>query len=288
MRFRSLVVVVLTGCLSWSSHSPRVYPHGTVVFTLVLRDGLVMAADGLTTFVAEKGNGIAAPYRGAAEPKIAICGRRFLCGMAGVNPFPKGLGINYDFQKWITTFSVPQSSPEHFANIILLKARDTFRTFGSILLTDPFWRSKNAPQDLVDFQIAGYLGQKPQVCNVRIEVDHQREELRYHEPECFNPVWNTPNRTSFYHFPLSMGDSIEELLKGTTPEAQFAAEILPQSVDTAKALFPKFRPAMQELVGDAAAFVRVTERFNPGQVGGVTTIGVIEKGRPPAVFQFVN
>jgi hypothetical protein len=133
MRFRSLVVVFFMVCLSWSSHVPRIYPHGPVVFTLVVRDGLVMAADGLTTFVAEKGNGIAAPYPGAAQPKIAICGRRFLCGMAGVNPFPTGLGINYDFQKWITTFSASQSSPQRFANLILVKARDTFREFGSIL-----------------------------------------------------------------------------------------------------------------------------------------------------------
>jgi hypothetical protein len=288
MRLGALPLAALICCLPGVSFV-HTYPHGTVVFTLAVRDGFVMAADGLTILVGGELNGKPIQRTGASEPKIAICGHTLLCGMAGVNPFPKELKIEYDFQDWISDSHVlGMESPQQFAEAIAVKAKITFRDFGTVLASDPFWRSKNSPQDLLEFQIAGYIGEIPQVCDLHIGIDRQLHQLVYPKPEYFTPLWESPSPTSVIPYPLSLGHSIEQVLKGGTPEAQYAAEILPGAVAVARILLPDSPSPLQEITGNAAAFVRTTDAFNPDQAGGVTTIGVLQKGRLPRVFQFPN
>jgi hypothetical protein len=200
------------------------YSHGTVIFSLVVRGGFVMAADGESVVIVESKSGVSKQLLVPAEPKIAICGHVFLCGMAGVNPFPKNLGIEYDFQDWIAKVGGRRlTSPREFSAAVVAKARVTFKKFDAILKDDAFWHSNLAPQDLVDFQIVGYDGGAPEVCDIRIEVDRLRDRLEYHNPECLEPVWESPSPTVFFTYPLSLGDSIAEVLiasnKTPTPPA---------------------------------------------------------------------
>jgi hypothetical protein len=102
--------------LFWAVATPA---WGTVVFTLAIRDGIVMGADGLTVFVAGDAANPSIKQSAPAEPKIAVCGNRFLCGMAGINPFPKYTKIKYDFQDWISTIQVHhRASPRQFSKSI--------------------------------------------------------------------------------------------------------------------------------------------------------------------------
>ena len=284
VRYRRLAALA---CCLTTTTSAHVYDHGSVVFTLAVRDGFVMAADGLTLSVGGEPGRAVVKRSAAAEPKIAVCGPRLLCGMVGVNPFPKELNIKYDFQGWILAIkSGHEFSPRLFTQAIDAKAQVTFRNFRSILMTDSFWKSKQAPQDLLDFQVAGFDGKTPQICNLRIAVNRQQHQLEYPKPECFTPRWESPSPTSVIPYPLSFGDSIAEALKGGTPEAKYLVEILPAATSAAHAILPEAPPSLQEVVGDAAAFVRMTDEFNPDQAGGITTIGVLQKGRKPIVFQF--
>jgi hypothetical protein len=69
----------------------------------------------------------------------------------------------------------------------------------------------------------------------------------------------------------SLGDSIAEILKGGTPEAEYVAQIVPATIGRAKELLPNTNPVLQQITGDAAGFVLMTDRFNPDDAGGRTT-----------------
>lgn len=286
MRLSGAMLLVFA-CFSYPITMAPQYPHGTVVFSLAVRGGFVMAADGESVVIAESKSGISKQLLVAAEPKIAVCGRVFLCGMDGVNPFPKSLGIEYDFQAWIAKVGGRHlTSPRQFSAAVVAKARVTFKKFDAILKDDAFWHSNLAPKDLVDFQIVGYDGAAPEVCDIRIEVDTVHDRLEYHDPECLKPEWDSPSPTVFYTYPLSLGDSIAEVLKGGTPEAAYVAQIVPATIARARELLPKTNPVLQQIAGDAAAFVLMTDKFNPNDAGGETTVGILEEGKRPVIVAF--
>jgi hypothetical protein len=67
-------------------------PHGTAVITSFIREGIVMASDGLQISEGLTGDpkNPFSQRREEAEPKIAVCNNSFLCGMAGTNPITLG------------------------------------------------------------------------------------------------------------------------------------------------------------------------------------------------------
>lgn len=54
----SRIALFVFACLFSRITLPPKYPHGTVVFTLAVKDGFVMAADGKSLIVAESNSGI--------------------------------------------------------------------------------------------------------------------------------------------------------------------------------------------------------------------------------------
>lgn len=266
------------------------FPHGTAILTMAIRDGFIMGADGMTVFQggidAKPGVGI----RAVVEPKIAICAKRLLCGMAGINPihnrYPGGLVVEYDFQEWISRIpGNDQTSPRQFADAMQLQARSTFKDMDSIMKIDPFWKSKAAPQLFIGFQVDGYEGDAPQVCEVWIKANLQSYELEYPPPDCSAPEWKSPSPTSARPALLS-GYGLNDMFTPGTARQLRLAEIKSRAIAAVIPQLPDSPPPIQETAGITVAVIKVMEEFNPDQFGGPITIGILEKGQLPRVVQY--
>jgi hypothetical protein len=265
------------------------YQHGTVVVTFAARDGFVMAADGLTIFQGTSNGKPVTGLRADAEPKIAVCGRLFLCGMAGMNPIIKSKRpkFEYHFQQWISAIQLDhQSSPKEFSKIIQDRARDTFGNIAAVQKDDPMWKLNDTFHELIRFQIAGYAGEAPQVCRVLIQMNLKTRRPDYPEPTCITPQLESDSPTYIVPIPLNLGDEIKEANREGTPQQKRFFEILPISTAAAVTLLPNAPEPRQKIVGASAAYIQLTEEYHPDITGGITTPGTLWKGELPTVFQF--
>lgn len=187
-----------------STGEPVALSHGTAVVTSFIREGIVMASDGLQLTEIRTGDP-KAPFlirRDEAESKVAACNKVFLCGMAGVNPItiPKPINIEYHFKRWLPIVGTgSRPSVRNYAKAIQDKARLTFRNMSIVMKGDEFWRSKIASEDsFIKFAIAGYSGaaKTPEYCEVHIEFDRSKRQLIYPDIQCVTPTWTRPSSIS--------------------------------------------------------------------------------------------
>jgi len=267
------------------------FAHATVVATLGAKDGLVMAADGMALSQQANPSHRILSIKEASLPKIAICGGRFVCGMAGQNPLhinKSGRKVEYEFEHWVSTLAggTHATSPLEFSNLIQKQARITFREMNFFLRTEPYWNGNYAPDSLVRFQVIGYSGETPQVCFIDLKVDKSIHRLIYSHPECITPQWKSASPTTFVLYPLSMPEDMEKALSAGTLQAHRFSELQPKTIASAATLLSDAPPALHNIVGTAAALIQVTDEFSPDKAGGETIVGVVRKGVLPTVFKF--
>jgi hypothetical protein len=262
--------------------------HGTCVLTLSTMDSIVMAADGQTHFESPTNNP-KAPYdkqTEEGESKIAICGRRFICATAGINPMnyeADGISVHYAFQQWISTIVVDEdASVSDFADAVQKQARKTFHDMDAVLKRDDFWNSEAARESaLFTYRIAGFSEEAAEFCDIALQVDRDNRRLIYRRPEC-----KIRRAAGSFHLSTLVGthyaNSVTALTSGT-PQAAKLAELKPVFMNTAKALLPDSPPALQEIAAIAAALVSVEGEFNPQNVGGTPRIGILVEGQLPKV-----
>lgn len=263
--------------------------HGTSVITLIGKDGIVMAADGLEVEQSLAGGGGSRPTE-----KIAICGDEFLCGMAGINPLyipipAKGIKVEYEFQHWIGTIkSCRPCRVSQFADIVQSHARITFRDMDKVFKIQKYWKSKltEAPT-FVAYEIIGYSDGAPEVCTVTVQINRQRRSLIYPKPECAIKTPANPSPTSIVYMPLAgtFHANIDRAVRDHSSEqgvafGKFQAEALPLIVQ----LMPHSPPSFQVVVAGAIAEIRAEGKFNPQKVGGPTLVGIVIKGNLPALL----
>jgi hypothetical protein len=264
-------------------------PHGTSVIALTAPDGLVMAADGLTLFVPDGANKVSASSI-PPEPKIAVCGKRFLCGFAGYNPIDSG-GFKYNFQNWISSIRVAgHPSVKEFTETVHLKARETFGEIKPILDADDFWKAKGnrGQAPFMSYGIIGYSEKIPEFCTFTLDINLENHTLKDSAVDCGTPTWSRTGTYRFARLPNSMTSHMELAESGlNVAEVRRKAQLIPQMSPIAASLFPEFPPSIQNLIAIGAALIKVEGEFNPKYVGGTTAIGVIEDGKLPVVAQFV-
>ena len=263
-------------------------PHGTAVITLFIREGIVMASDGLQVSEGLTGD----PknpfwqHREEAEPKVAVCNQSFLCGMAGTNPITLGKPINieYHFQEWLPiTNTKARFSVRDYAKAIQCKARATFQNMDAILKQDEFWKSEiSTSNDFLKIAVAGYDGDAPQYCVVPIEFDRDKRQLFYADIQCTTPLWTRPS--SVIRYVLSGHEQLmnQSLTHGTPEFARFT-QLLPDARAATGSLFPHTPPSLKDIIAWAAVIIAMQGEFYPQQIGGTTRIGELVKGELPIV-----
>lgn len=265
--------------------------HGTVVFTLVQRDGFVMASDGLTIQSVPDGKGGYKPVRLEAKPKISVCGHVFLCGMAGQNPIHdsfRGVKVDYEFKDWISR--IPDAaSPELFAKAISRAAVRTFKRYGIFLKNSYFWHMPSAETNFARYQVAGYdRAGKPQVCSLSIDVDQIKNELVYQPVKCEPLKLIFPTPTTFEYYPLSVwGNSVDQATHALgSREELFLHSIIRNRLQAVQAIEIEVSSALKSNMAVAASLILVEDKFHCDKAGGPTSVGVLQKGREPKVVRF--
>jgi hypothetical protein len=292
MFYRRLAALLLLPMLVDAS---KQFTSGTSILAAMSDDGIVLASDGLTVWKSVNPEVPLADSFEPAEPKVAICGGRFLCATAGVNPLvtknlseiQPGLDVpvnlEYHFQSWLPVLDEESNaSVLDYAKMLQQKARITFKDMDLILSTENFWKTQFAAHRvLIDYIVVGYDGAKPTICELVLKTDRDTRKMIYDPPEC-----KSPNPEESPVLPFGEQQHIRAAKAPGTPEASYYLELRERNRATARTLFPKAPAAFQNLIAQAATLIRVEGKFNPEHVGGITTVGVIPKGQKPSLLQF--
>jgi hypothetical protein len=266
-----------------------VLSYGTAVITSFVREGIVMASDGLQISEVYTGDPTK-PFReqrGEAESKVAVCNKVFLCGIAGINPLiiPKPANIEYHFQKWLPAAKAKtRPSVRNYTKIIQDKARITFKNMYIALKNDEFRKSKiTSTNYFIKIAVAGYSGNgTPEYCETWIQFDRDKRRLVYPDIECATPVWTRPSSSLRYLLSGHQKVIDQSFVPGTSEFARFQ-QLLPDARATTGTLFPDTPPTLDEIVAEAAAMIAMQGEFYPEEIGGTTRIGMLIKGKLPTV-----
>ena len=225
-----------------------------------------------------------------AEPKIAICGTRFLCGFAGYSPIITG-NFKYDFQDWISSIKVDDhTSVREFADSVQVKARETFREIKPILDAAEYWKAKGSSGEspFMSYGFIGYSKNVPEFCTFTLHVNLEDHTIKYSPVICETPTWSRVGSYRHGRLPDTLTANIELAQSGlNVAQVRQKEKFISQLYPIASGLFPDSPPSIQKLIAVAAALIKVEGEFNPKYVGGTTIVGVIPNGKLPAVAQFV-
>jgi hypothetical protein len=259
--------------------------HGTAIAAVCSRDGCAMAADGLELAESKPRDGDAA-FRTTiqeSEPKIAICGERFICATAGINPILV-IRAEYHFKDWIVSVKrKPNGTVRDFADAVQAQAKITFEQMTPILKTDEFWKSEISKASIfVLYQIIGYNPDSmPMVCRIYVHYDRPNRAIAYPEIGC-----KTPNLSSVsYHWPsFSHSDNMLKALSQTTVQSFFFSQFKRDAMIAVMRVIPDTPAPIQALVVNAATMIRVESEFEPQYVGGTTLVGIVSPGHAPILI----
>jgi hypothetical protein len=275
--------------------APKQFTSGTSILAAISDNGIILASDGLAVFRSVNPEVPLADTFEPAEPKVAICGGRFLCATAGVNPLvtknlsdiQPGLDVpvnlEYHFQSWLPVLDEKSNaSVLDYAKMLQEKARITFKDLDLVLGTENFWKTQFAAHRvLIDYVVVGYDGAKPTICELVLKTDRETRKMIYDPPEC-----KSPNPADLPVLPFGEQQHIQAAKAPGTPEASYYLELRDGNRATARTLFPQAPPSFQNLIAQVATLIRVEGKLNPEKVGGITTVGVIPKGQKPSLLQF--
>jgi hypothetical protein len=266
--------------------------HGTTLVTFFGKDGIVMAAD--NQMIRESDIGTPdKPYiqeTQVAEPKVVICNRTLLCGTAGMNPISihaDTVQIEYHFEQWLP-ITEAQTPVRDYADLVQKKARLTLHDMESVIKEDKFWKSQisNSPI-LVDYEIAGYTEDTPQFCRVQIQIDREKRRLVYPDIDCRLPP--IPGGIGMSHgYIFGITDNIAKAQTPGTPQAVRLSELLFEAEITRISLLTDAPASLNDAITRAAAYIWLEGELQPKYVGHTATVGVICKGRKPAIVQFAH
>lgn len=265
-----------------------IFQHGTTIVALHCPDGFVVAADSLG--IIQTLDGKPEHIIPAAESKLAVCGKDFICATAGANPIhwqEGNINIEYHFQNWIAAIkSENQCCVRNFANAVRDRARATFQDMDRLMRKEEFWKSDISQGGaLTVYQIVGFdPGEIPVVCKVYVEFDKKHRKLSYPDPTCARA--DASNRVSLHIPSYTQFQNVLQSQTRGTPQAIRLTELIGQTGPIAKALIPNASSDLQTLLAAAVSLVRVESEFNPQRVGGAVTVGILARGQKASVAQF--
>lgn len=264
--------------------------HGSVIFTIVTPDGIIMASDGLVIdeeWIPNQRIPLS-PYKRSteeSEPKIAICNRRFLCESAGNNPVISTLpDIEYHFQEWLPVANRKTTTKvRDYAERMETKARITFKDMGTVLKRPEFWDPEHTQSHrFEDFGVAGYDGDVPIHCSFYIDTDHQSYRLIYSDISC-SAVKTAPGNIQLFIM-AGHKETFRRAITSGTPENRRANDLILNARAASRTLFPDAPPSIQQAIAQAVVLVALQGEFDPENIGGTTRIAVLLKGSSEIPF----
>jgi hypothetical protein len=256
--------------------SNNVYSHGTFVATIVTSEGIVMASDGLNVQETPTGHSQTSFQRSTSEsgPKIAVCNVRFLCGTAGLEGIDwPDVHIKYHFLEWLP---VPKAKTRptvrEYARLIQAKARVTFKDMDTALKKPEYWDPETSESETLErWAIAGYDGDTPKDCIVEVGLDTKTRQVAFPAITC-RTVANGPVDM------VSGPEWMDKTSVRGTPENRKFAQFSFKARAAIATLFPNSPPSVQNAITTLASMTAVCSYVEPHKYGGITWIGVLEKG----------
>lgn len=290
----------LLGLFLVSSANAGARYSGTSFVIVVTDEGIVVGADvlRLRSFTGNSRKPELVPM--PLSPKFRVCATNVVCGITGSSNIEFGASPNdpteirkcghfkFDFDSWLPQIEtdakpVAQGAPATVARLIWEKAQSTFANLSCYmkLPQGKFLKEGDGP---FMFLVAGYSedSELAQFYAIKIQLDPDKRELRFPNPEKIFPQCRTPKlpRTFFAGFHSHM-DAARGL---SEPERSAFSSFLYQRRIVAKAVFQDATPSLQEAAATAASYLDVEGRFNP-MVGGGSSITILRKGKPTILVQ---
>jgi hypothetical protein len=293
---RIIVMLALAISFSGTNSKPLRLERGTSIVVALTDQGVVFGADVLreVSSTSDPGNHRLVPMPGA--PKFRMCGTNIVCGIAGVAHVEFGAPgptsdtgkcgyFMFDFDNWITHIAqetTEQLSPSVVATKIWKDVQVRFAPLNCYvrLPEGQFLRDDDGP---FMFLIAGYPtdGQVPEFYAVKIQLDANKESLRFLPPEAqFTASSGLKPPSIFFAGHYAHMTAAES---GQDPEASSFTLFLAQRRPLARIAARDSSATLQEVVAQVASYLDVESEFNE-KVGGGSSIMILQKGSMPMLL----